>query len=207
MCKCILTTGNIENVNLSQELKVNTETEALIVESGDSIEIETLVSVCKDAKLNDVLEDTRQKPFKLKLGKNKLPKRVEDLIINMKQGDRKLFVLTGNMLAPFYSNLITSSSIVFYDISILKVRILIFFFKFYYLKFYLKKKKIKKNEKKERTATFSSVNNDSMPLPQLTEPESPRSRTESVRDKTKIINEQLNDVIFLKIIVCFIFIM
>lgn len=40
------------------------------------------------------------------------------------------------------------------------------------------------------------MSNDSMPLPQLTEPESPaRSRAESVKDKTKIINDQLNDVI------------
>ena len=37
------------------------------------------------------------------------------------QGERKLFVLTGNLLAPFFSNQITPSSIVFYDINILKV--------------------------------------------------------------------------------------
>lgn len=120
MCKCNLS-SNIETSNINQELKVNTETDVPQVEPGDSIEIETLVTVCKDNKLSDVIENTQQKPFKLRLGKNKLPKRVEDLISNMKQGERKLFVLTGNSVAPFYSNLIASSSIIFYDINILKV--------------------------------------------------------------------------------------
>lgn len=113
--------SSVENVNLSQELRVNGDAEAATVESGDSIEIETLVTVCKDLRLGDVLENTQQKPFRVRLGKNKLPKRVEDLIINMRQNERKLFVLAGNSLAPFYSNSINASSIVFYDISILKV--------------------------------------------------------------------------------------
>jgi FK506-binding protein 15 len=122
LCKCNLMQNNIENANLYQELKVNNENDAISIESGDSIEIETLVTVVKETKLADIIENTQQKSFKLKLGKNKIPKRIEDLIINMKQGERRLFVLTGSMLAPFFTNLIATNSIVFYDINILKVR-------------------------------------------------------------------------------------
>ena len=116
-------TASIESANLFQELRVNTETDAaaVTVELGDSVEVETLVTVCKDSRLDDVIENTQQRGFKLKLGKSKLPKRIEDSIVNMKQGERRLFILTGNLLAPFFSNLIAPTSIVFYDIAILKV--------------------------------------------------------------------------------------
>ncbi len=123
-------TSNIESANLMQDLKVCAESDVDIVESGDSVEVETLVIVCKDSKLDEIIENTQQKSFKLKLGKNKLPKRVEDSIINMKQGERKLFVFTGNLLAPFFTQ-ISATSIVFYDINVLKV--LIFDSKIFYL--------------------------------------------------------------------------
>ena len=79
-------TSNIESVNLIQDLRVSAESDAPFLESGDSVEVETLVVLCKDSKLDVIIENTQQNPFKLKLGKNKLPKRVEDSIINMKQG-------------------------------------------------------------------------------------------------------------------------
>jgi hypothetical protein len=123
-------TSNIESANLMQDLKVCAESDVDIVETGDSVEVETLVIVCKDSKLDEIIENTQQKSFKLKLGKNKLPKRVEDSIINMKQGERKLFVFTGNLLAPFFTQ-ISATSIVFYDINVLKV--LIFDSKIFYL--------------------------------------------------------------------------
>jgi len=141
--------NNIENANLCQDLKVNNDSDANFIESGDSIEIETLVTVFKENKLTDVIENTQQKSFKLKLGKNKLAKRIEDSILNMKQGERKLFVLTGSMMAPFYSNLISSNTIIFYDINILKVVIIFYhfgiFFKFN-VSFLIRLKRMKKKK-------------------------------------------------------------
>ncbi len=66
LCKCNLMQNNIENANLYQELKVNNENDAISIESGDSIEIETLVTVVKETKLADIIENTQQKSFKLK---------------------------------------------------------------------------------------------------------------------------------------------
>jgi hypothetical protein len=56
---------------LHQDLKSSDSD--LVIESGDSIEISSLVTVWKDMKLQDIVENTQQKPVKLKLGKNKLP--------------------------------------------------------------------------------------------------------------------------------------
>ncbi len=78
LCKTNLLLANNNETNLvllKQELKFNdTEANSLVIESSDSIEIETLVTLHKDFKLTDVIENTQQNPIKLKLGKNKLPK-------------------------------------------------------------------------------------------------------------------------------------
>jgi hypothetical protein len=61
-------------------------------------------------------------------------------------------------------------------------------------------KKVKKNDRKERTSSTLMLSNDQMILPQImtssNDSDSSRSRADSVKDKTKIINEQLNDVTF-----------
>ncbi len=68
-----------------------------------------------------VIENTQSKPFKLKLGKSKLPDAVEASINSMKQGSRRLLVVSANKLQHLYSNL-APNSFVFYDITILRVR-------------------------------------------------------------------------------------
>ena len=65
------------------------------------------MTILKDEKLGAVIENTQNNPSKLRLGKNKCPKILEDLFIGMKQGDRKLFVLMGKSLQPFYQNMLT----------------------------------------------------------------------------------------------------
>lgn len=67
------------------------------------------------------IENTSQKSIKLKLGKNKLPPVLEESIIKLKQGDRKLFVLSGNQVKSYYPNNVNSNTPVFFDISILRV--------------------------------------------------------------------------------------
>lgn len=128
------------NKAIVQDLKVSNE--AAVVESNDSIEITTLVTLWKDMKLDEVcflkkldlerlrahlsnflkvIEDTQGKPLKTRLGKSKLPGIVEESIVNLKQGSRKLIVAPVSKFQPFYAN-IPLNSILFYDITIQKVR-------------------------------------------------------------------------------------
>lgn len=46
-------------------------------------------------------------------------KVIEDLLIGIKQGDRKLLVLNGNALKTVYPN--AAGFVVFYDITVLRV--------------------------------------------------------------------------------------
>ena len=70
--KCNLLQGNLaDSYKLSQDLK-STDSD-LVVESSDSVEYSSLVTVWKDMKLQDVVENTQQKPVKVRLGKSKLP--------------------------------------------------------------------------------------------------------------------------------------
>lgn len=115
--------GNYDNSKaIVQDLKViNEPSQQNTVENGDSVEVVTILTLYKDLKLDEVVENTQSKPFKVKLGKAKIPKSIEESIINMKQGSRRLIVVTANKLQPFYPNL-SLNSIIFYDISIQRVR-------------------------------------------------------------------------------------
>lgn len=94
---------------------------------------------------------------------------IEDLAVGMRQGERRLFVVSGNQLKSFYPSL--TSSVVFYDLAILRV---------------------KKNSEKDLLAADQAP-----PLPALPNIDNEaRSRSESIRDKTKQISDQLNDVKF-----------
>jgi hypothetical protein len=75
LCKCSALQGNVESGKLNQDLKVHENDANLKVETGDAIEVENLVSVWANMKLAEI-ENNIQKPFKLKLGKNKLPQVV-----------------------------------------------------------------------------------------------------------------------------------
>jgi hypothetical protein len=44
------------------------------------------------------------------------------MMIGMKQGDRKLFVLNGKYFQTFYMNIISPNSFVFFDVKVLRVR-------------------------------------------------------------------------------------
>lgn len=46
---------------------------------------------------------------------------IEELIVGMKQGDRKLMVLTGNSIKSVYPN--AAGFVVFYDITVMRVRL------------------------------------------------------------------------------------
>ncbi|CAF0730070.1 unnamed protein product [Brachionus calyciflorus] len=165
LCKCNILQGNLQNEKLVQDLKFNDSDSGMIVESNDSIETTTLVNSWQNLKLVEI-ENTTQKPFRLKLGKNKLPQIIESLIINMKQGDRKLFVLNSSHFKSFYSN--NTSPVLFYDIHILR---------------------IKKNKEERANADLLE---QMPPLPVISMDE-PRSRSGSIQEKTKIINDQIND--------------
>ena len=67
-----------------------------------------------------MIEDNQSKPFKAKLGKGKLPKFVEDSLVNMKLGGRRLIVCQASKMQPLYQNL-AADAIVFYDITVLRV--------------------------------------------------------------------------------------
>ena len=172
LCKCniFIANGNTNDcLKVVQDLKVN-DNDAQTIESGDSIECGVNVVVWKDFKLGSELENTIQKPVKLKLGKNKLPTYIENAIIGMRQENRRLFVINGAHLQSFYPNS-SSSSIVFYDINIIRI-------------------------KKNKETSSSSVTNAQIDIPETnsTSNTPPRSRAEStIKDKSKIINEQLSD--------------
>lgn len=167
LCKCNLLNGNIQNDKLVQDLKFNDSDSDLIVENNDSIEVSTLVSSWQNFKLTEI-DNTTQKSFKLKLGKNKLPAVIETLIIKMRQGDRRLFCINGSLFKSVYPN--SSNSPIFYEIHIIR---------------------IKKN--KDDNSTSNSNILDQMPSMPNLETES-RSRSESIKEKSKIINDQINDV-------------
>lgn len=163
LCKCNLLNGNIQNDKLVQDLKFNDSDSEPIVENNDSIEVSTLVSSWQNFKLTEI-ENTIQKPFKLKLGKNKLPPIIETLVVKMRQGDRRLFCINGSLFKSIYPN--CSNTPIFYDIHIIRV---------------------KKNKEEN-----SNILDQMPPMPSL-EAES-RSRSESIKEKSKIINDQINDV-------------
>lgn len=167
LCKCNLLGGNLQNDKFVQDLRFNDTASEYIVENNDSIEVSTVVSSWQSYKLNEI-ENSTQKPFKLKLGKNKLPDVIETLVVKMKQGDRRLFVLNGSLFKSVYAKY--SSSPIFYDIHILR---------------------LKKN-KEEPTSSNADIL-DQMPSITNMETES-RSRSESIKEKTKIINDQINEV-------------
>lgn len=161
---------------IKQDLNLNETDGSIKVESNDSIEIETVITLYQDGNLGSVIENTEQKPSKLRLGKGKLSKNIEELFLNMKSGDKKLFVSMGKQFFPSYSSLIAPDSIVFYQVKILR---------------------IKKNEKKERTLSNASTTVEQIPLPQLSPvsqiSDDSRIRTDSIKDKSKVINNQLSE--------------
>ena len=79
LCKCNILQGNVDGQKLHQELKINDTGEGVnsIVEANDSVEAINVTSLIKDQKLMEI-ENNSQKPFRFKLGKNKLP-QVGDL--------------------------------------------------------------------------------------------------------------------------------
>ena len=80
LCKTnMLLQLNESPVHLRQELRFNEADAGLVVEASDSIEIETLATMHRDFKLAEVVENTQQNATKLRLGKNKMPKVVENL--------------------------------------------------------------------------------------------------------------------------------
>ena len=90
----------------------------------------------------------------------------------MKQENRRLFALSSNFIQSFYPNSLAANSVAFYDINIIR---------------------IKKNPKE--AAASSSANQYAMPQmdPELSNTP-PRSRADStVKDKSKVLNEQLNE--------------
>lgn len=128
LCKCNLQSLASADVKILQDLRLSSNepnAAQIFVESNDSIEISTQVTQWNDYKLGDIIENTQSKAFKVKLGKGKLPKFVEDSIINMKLGGRRLIVSKTNKFAPFYQE-ISQSTIIFYDINILRVSKIIF---------------------------------------------------------------------------------
>jgi FK506-binding protein 15 len=176
LCKCnlLLSSGNTNDaVKLVQDLKVNDNDAQTVIEPGDAIECGVNVVLWKDFKLGNELENTIQKPVKLKLGKNKLPSHIENVIVGMRQDNRRLFVVNGSHLQSFYPNSLnsTSASIVFYDINIIRIK------------------------KNKETASTSMTNSQiDMSDANSISNTPPRSRAEStIKDKSKIINEQLNE--------------
>ena len=95
ICKCNLLQGNVDGNKLNQDLKVHENDANLKVDSTDSVELESIVSVWSNnnTKLTEVsllklkinifrvkcillfskIENNVSKPLRLKLGKNKLP--------------------------------------------------------------------------------------------------------------------------------------
>lgn len=59
---------------MRQDLNFNELTDTVKVDTTDSIEVETLVTVCSGGRLGSVIDNTQQNPTKMKLGKNKVPK-------------------------------------------------------------------------------------------------------------------------------------
>lgn len=92
----------------------------------------------------------------------------------MKQGDRKLLVLNGNTLKSFYPS--AAGVVVFYELTVLRV---------------------KKTSKDERANSSANAEQSQMPpLPQLgsgDSAESSRPRGDSIKDRTKMINDQMNN--------------
>ena len=78
--------NNILSTPVKQDLCNNDNDNVLTVEDSDSIEIETLVTIVKDGRLSNVIENTKGAPSKLRLGRNKIPKVCYILVNNYKVG-------------------------------------------------------------------------------------------------------------------------
>jgi len=161
--------------HFKQDLNFNESPQAdLKATASDSIEIETIVTVLKEARLESTIENTHGSPLKVRLGRNKFPKLLEGMLVGMRQGDRKLFVLDGKSLQPFYQGTIQEDSVVFYDVKVLRIK--------------------KSMDKKDRSESNASEVEIVLPeFSPLSDTSSVRDRTESVRDKTQKISSQLND--------------
>jgi FK506-binding protein 15 len=127
LCKCNLLNGQLRNVILQQDLNALPPQSTIDdqIEMGDSVELATILTEWKDSdmRLYNEIENTTAKPLRLRLGKNKLPKCIENLICEMRQGQRRLFALNSQLLQGFYSNeQLTSSPVIFYDINIIRIK-------------------------------------------------------------------------------------
>lgn len=170
LCKTIMSQELISEIApIKQDLNFNdTTVDVVKVEATDAVEIETSVTLLQNAGLGTSIENTQQNSQKVRLGRNKMPKLVEEMLVTMKQGDRRLFVLTGQSMQPQYASSVGVEAVVFYDVKVLRVK--------------------KSERKSERSMSTAS---DQPPLPMLSPvvgQDELRDRSDSsVREMTKQI--------------------
>lgn len=169
LCKTLMSQELISEIApIKQDLNFNDTADVVKVEGTDAVEIETSVTLLQNAGLGTSIENTQQNPQKVRLGRNKMPTLVEEMLVTMKQGDRRLFVLTGQSMQPQYASSVGAEAVVFYDVKVLRVK--------------------KSERRSERSMSTAS---DQPPLPMLSPvlgQDEGRGRSDSsVREMTKQI--------------------